>query len=78
MKTHRHDHTQQSLSDQVHLALSRSPYFAGRSLRVEVENDSITLRGVVGSYYQKQVAQESLRTIEGVDCIQNELEVISR
>jgi hypothetical protein len=33
---------------------------------------------VVGSYYQKQVAQETLRDIDGIDCIQNELEVISR
>jgi osmotically-inducible protein OsmY len=78
MKTHRHDNTQHGLSEQVHHVLSRSPYFAGRSLRVEVENDSVTLRGVVGSYYQKQVAQETLRDIDGIDCIQNELEVISR
>jgi hypothetical protein len=29
----------------------------------------------VGSYYQKQMAQETLRRVAGVDQIENELEV---
>jgi osmotically-inducible protein OsmY len=35
------------------------------------------LRGIVRSYYQKQLAQESLRAISGVARITNELEVVS-
>ena len=33
------------------------------------------LRGVVNSYYQKQMAQEAIRRVEGVQSIENHLEV---
>ncbi len=64
------------LSDRVLSALERSPYLAGRSLRFETEHGRITLRGVVHSYFQKQMAQEAVRRIEGVQEILNELEVV--
>jgi len=35
------------------------------------------LTGAVATYYQKQMAQESVRTIEGVTSVRNELEVMS-
>ena len=35
----------------------------------------MTLRGVVQSYFQKQMAQEALRHVDGVHEILNELEV---
>jgi osmotically-inducible protein OsmY len=35
----------------------------------------VILHGVVSSYYQKQVAQEAIRRVEGVDEIDNRLEV---
>jgi len=63
------------LDDQVLTALSRNPYLVGRKLRFETEQGRVTLRGVVRSYFQKQMAQESLRRIEGVAEIHNELEV---
>ena len=64
------------LYDRVNTALERNPYVAGRKLRFETEHGRITLRGVVQSYFQKQMAQESLRRIEGVQEIFNELEVM--
>ncbi len=36
------------------------------------------LRGVVRSYFQKQMAQEALRHVEGIEEICNELEVAGR
>lgn len=63
------------LDDRVLTALSRSPYVAGRNLRFETEQGRVTLRGVVRSYFQKQMAQEALRKVDGVDEIHNELEV---
>jgi len=33
------------------------------------------LRGVVSSYYQKQMAQEAVRRLQGVEGIENHLEV---
>ncbi|HWC88728.1 MAG TPA: BON domain-containing protein [Pirellulales bacterium] len=35
----------------------------------------MTLQGIVRSFYQKQMAQESLRDVEGVSEIENQLEV---
>jgi osmotically-inducible protein OsmY len=65
------------LSDLVHNVLARSPYFAGRSLSVETRDNEVVLKGVVRTYYQKQMAQESLRGLEQIGRIQNDIEVIS-
>ncbi len=69
--------TRPPLKDVVETALARSAVFAGRNLRFEVHEDGVVLRGIVRSYYQKQLAQESLRAISGVARITNELEVVS-
>jgi osmotically-inducible protein OsmY len=65
------------LRSTVEAALARSTFLAGKSLRFEVHEDGVVLRGVVGSYYQKQLVQESLKSISGVRKIQNEIEVVS-
>jgi osmotically-inducible protein OsmY len=63
------------LDNEVHHALRRNPYLTHRQLRCETEQGRVVLRGVVGTYYQKQMAQETLRRIDGVSEIANELEV---
>ncbi|HUT14032.1 MAG TPA: BON domain-containing protein [Thermoguttaceae bacterium] len=63
------------LDDRVLTALERNPYLARRNLRFETYQGRVVLRGVVGSYFQKQMAQEAVRHIDGVDEIANELEV---
>ncbi len=70
-------HDRQILRSTVEAALTRSAYFAGKNLRFEVHGDGVVLRGVVGSYYLKQLVQESLKTISGVRRIDNEIEVVS-
>jgi osmotically-inducible protein OsmY len=67
-----------SLKDQIGTALRDNPYLFGRTLRVETHEGTVTLRGFVGTYYQKQMAQESVRRIDGVGEISNELEVAYR
>jgi len=44
-------------------------------LRLEARQGRIILRGTVASYYQKQMAQETLRKIDGVEEIENHLQV---
>jgi osmotically-inducible protein OsmY len=66
------DHT---LAHRVHFALERSPHFSGRKLRFEAEDGRVTLHGVVPSYYQKQMAQEALLRVAGVDRVENQLQV---
>jgi osmotically-inducible protein OsmY len=63
------------LDDRVLVALERNPYVAGRNLRFETSQGRVTLRGVVASYFQKQMAQEAIRRVDGVAEIANELEV---
>lgn len=64
------------LNDRVVTALETNPYIARRNLRFEASEGRITLRGVVRSYFQKQMAQEALREVDGIEEIQNELEVM--
>jgi len=63
------------LADQVHLAIRENPHLTRRDFQCEEEDGRVVLRGVVGSYYQKQMAQEALRRIDGVHQIENHLEV---
>jgi osmotically-inducible protein OsmY len=64
-----------SLDSLVSTALQESPYLSGRQLRFETQDGRVVLRGTVSSYYQKQMAQETLRRVDGVSHIENHLEV---
>lgn len=64
-----------TLADRVDSVIKSNPFLAGRQLRFEAHEGRITLKGVVNSYFQKQMAQEALRKIDGVVEIENELEV---
>ncbi len=66
---------QATLVDRVDSVISANPYLTGRNLRFEAEQGRVTLKGVVHSFFQKQMAQEALRKIDGVVEIENELEV---
>lgn len=57
-------------------AIQASPYLAGRHVRVDTESGRVILRGVVGSYYQKQMAQEVVRRVDGDRPIDNQLQVL--
>jgi osmotically-inducible protein OsmY len=64
-----------ALATRVHTVLKQNPYLPGRQLYFETDQGKVVLRGTVGTYYQKQMAQEMVRSIEGVDHIENQLEV---
>jgi osmotically-inducible protein OsmY len=64
-----------SIDDQITAAVQRSPYLSHRNLRIESHEGRVTIRGVVPSYYQKLMAQEALRRVQGVAQIENHLEV---
>jgi osmotically-inducible protein OsmY len=63
------------LLDRAQAALSGNPHLARKQLKVEARTGRVTVQGVVGSYYQKQMAQETLRKLEGVEAVENLLEV---
>ncbi len=66
---------QTPLEEKVLDALERNPRLANRQLRFEAEEGRVTLRGSVRTYFEKQIAQETIRRIDGIQQICNELEV---
>lgn len=77
MNQRRYDDSERALQESVEQALARSPYFAGRRLSIQVDHGDVVLTGVVETYYQKQLAQESVRAVDGVTQIHNDLEVMA-
>jgi len=65
-----------TLAFRVDQALQTNPYVSGRTLRFETDGSRIVLQGSVKSYFQKQMAQEVIRKVEGVEQIDNCLEVL--
>ena len=68
-------HDAHDLCDRIHLVLSREPHLLGKTIRVEVIDREVLLTGSVRTYFQKQMAQESLRGMAGAERIVNRLEV---
>lgn len=65
-----------ALALRVDQAIKTNPYVNGRTLRFETEGSRVVLQGKVQSYFQKQMAQEVIRKVEGVEEIDNCLEVL--
>ncbi len=63
------------LINQVRSAVHADPHLAQRNLQFEHRGCHVTVRGTVESYYQKQLAQETLRRIDGIDEIENHVSV---
>ena len=64
-----------TLKDRVTTALESNPQLSRHRLHSEASQGRVVLRGHVGSYYQKQMAQEIVRCVDGVEEIENQLEV---
>lgn len=46
-----------------------------RAVTVGVHEGRVTLKGSVKTYYAKQLAQETVRRVDGVEALQNEIVV---
>ena len=55
--------------------LQASHYAPLRSIRCEYHEGVLVLRGRVASFYLKQMAQELVRNLDGVDVLANTVEV---
>lgn len=66
---------EKTLHHRVNTALEENAHLRGRRFRFEANRGRVTLKGVVRSYFQKQMAQEAIRNVDGVHEIANELEV---
>ncbi len=67
------------ISDRAGEILESHPHFRGRSqwVKCRCANGCLYLNGALPSFYLKQLAQEMLRDIDGVDLIVNQIVVAS-
>lgn len=55
--------------------LCQHPHVRPRALKVESQDGVLVIEGKVETFFAKQMAQESLRQLEGIDTIENRLKV---
>ena len=67
--------TKSALPDRIANALEASPHVPSRQVRIEARQGHVVLKGSVDSFFQKQMAQEAIRRVDGVESIENLLEV---
>jgi osmotically-inducible protein OsmY len=60
---------------QLRAAIERVGRGCTRRIELAVESGRVTLKGQVGSYFQKQQAQHAVMQIEGVELVVNQLVV---
>jgi osmotically-inducible protein OsmY len=68
-------YTDRPLDERIDTAIHTNPYLAGRKFQFKTDKDGVTIEGQVGTYFQKQMAQEILLRLEGVSRIDNRLKV---
>ncbi len=66
----------QSLLNELESALLQSPHVRRDRVHLETHAGHVVVRGQVGSYYQKLMAQEALMRVDGVEQLENQLEVL--
>ncbi len=64
-----------NLTQRLDNAITQNPHLVGRELKCDAESGTVVLHGTVKSYFQKQMAQEAVRHVDGVQWIDNQLEV---
>ena len=64
-----------SLHDLIRGALSKSHFLPSKHVQIETSGGNVRLEGTVGSFYQKQMAQELVRRVDGVETVENQLQV---
>ncbi|NOY42673.1 MAG: BON domain-containing protein [Planctomycetes bacterium] len=67
-----------ALSEQVAGILGSSPYICRRQVQIEATDGNVRLEGTVSSFFQKQMAQEIVRRVDGVRSVENQLQVTWR
>lgn len=63
------------LFDRIREALTTCPYVPSQNVNIEAEDGHVVLKGSVTTFFQKQMAQESIRRVDGVQQIENLLQV---
>jgi len=63
------------LFDRIRDALTTNPHVPFQNVSVEAADGRVVLKGSVSTFFQKQMAQEAIRRVDGVEQIDNLLQV---
>ncbi|MFN3190370.1 MAG: BON domain-containing protein [Aureliella sp.] len=63
------------LLQRVDSAIKNSPHLSAHHVFCQEESGIVVLHGKVKTFFEKQMAQESLKGLDGVEKVVNELEV---
>ena len=63
------------ISQQLETAVKHNPHLLKDKLHFNAKDGRVLLHGSVRTYFEKQMAQEAIRNIDGVSEIKNELTV---
>lgn len=63
-------------TDQVINAVVHNPHVDLSTMHIETSGDNVTIHGTAQTFFEKQMAQEAIRKIDGVKAIDNCLEVL--
>jgi osmotically-inducible protein OsmY len=66
-----------AVNDRAERRLRGSSFLALRNICCEYHEGILTLRGCLPTYYLKQVAQEVVAEVEGVEKVSNRIEVVA-
>ena len=66
------------LESQVNRLFDFHPHLKQSRVIVRSDKGNVVLTGTVGSYFQKQIAQEALRDVAGIESVDNAIEVCWR
>ena len=63
------------LSQQVQNAVIHNPHLNHRKIHFHTRDNRVVIMGTTETWFEKQMAQEAIRHIEGIEAIENHLEV---
>lgn len=64
------------LQELAERSLRRNPYLALKHVSCECRDGVLVLRGCLPSYYLKQLAQEAVAHLSGVERVENQIQVV--
>ena len=64
-----------NIDDRLRNVITHHPHLKIDQVHFSTQQGHVTLKGHVKSFFQKQMAQEAIRGIEGVETVDNELVV---
>jgi osmotically-inducible protein OsmY len=68
---------QPPIADLAERLLRSNPYLTLKNVSCDWHDGVVVLRGCVPSFYLKQIAQEVVASVEGVERIENQIEVVT-